>query len=119
MHMVILLTAMGTNFARSLNSFATASSLLSRGHPKHAIDGNPAASFSQGSCTLTDREYEPWWRLYFGQMISGSEVVITNRADCCGKMIYYIVAVVLCPSVTLINHKCTCHSTAAPLMCYL
>ena len=83
MHKVILLTATGTNFA--LKGFATASSSLSRGDPKNAIDGNPAASFSQGSCTLTDREYEPWWRLYFGQVISGSEVVITNRADCCGK----------------------------------
>ena len=85
MHMVILLTVMGINFARSNRSFAIASSSLSGGDPKNAIDGNPAASFSQGSCTLTDKEYEPWWRLDFGQVISGSEVVITNRADCCGK----------------------------------
>ena len=110
--MAMLLTAMGTNFA--LKGFATASSSLSRGDPNNAIDGNIAASFSQGSCTLTDEEYEPWWRVYFLKLILAREVVITNRADCCGKyIIYYIVAVIRCPSITLITHKCTCYSTAA------
>ena len=83
MHMVILLTASGTNFA--LKGFATASSSLPRGDPNNAIDGSLAASFSQGSCTLTDKEYEPWWRVYFQKKILASEIVITNRADCCGK----------------------------------
>ena len=81
--MVMLLTDMGTSFAHI--GFATASSSLPRGDPNNAVDGNLAADFSQGSCTVTEREYEPWWKVYFGQVISGREVVITNRADCCGK----------------------------------
>ena len=81
--MVTLLTDMGTSFAHI--GFATASSSLPRGDPNNAIDGNRAASFSQGSCTLTHEEYEPWWRVYFRIKIWARKIVITNRGDCCGK----------------------------------
>ena len=82
--MVLLLTVMGTNFA--VDGFATASSLLPRGDPKHAIDGHRDDVFVRGSCSLTTKQYEPWWRLYFLKQVLVIEVVIT-KLDCCGKYV--------------------------------
>ena len=83
MRMVTLFTAVGTNFAR--HGIAVASSFVKNGDSEHAIDGQPDGDFVHGSCFQSTREYEPWWRVYFTARILVREVVVTNRADCCGK----------------------------------
>ena len=83
MRVITLLIAVGTNFAR--HGIAVASSFVKNGDPQHAIDGKPDGDFGHGSCTRSTEQYEPWWRVYFTHLILVREVVVTNRADCCGK----------------------------------
>ncbi|XP_053112213.1 uncharacterized protein LOC128327440 [Hemicordylus capensis] len=49
----------------------------------NAIDGSTAVDFMRGSCTHTDYEQNPWWRVDLGAEFSVSSVSITNREDCC------------------------------------
>ena len=84
MHAYVLLsTALGANYAR--HGIAMASSVMPKGDPKNAIDGKPDGIFWHGSCTHTAKEYEPSWKVYFPKVLLVRVVVITNRADCCGK----------------------------------
>ncbi|KAM4028689.1 uncharacterized protein ACNLHF_024000 [Anomaloglossus baeobatrachus] len=53
------------------------------GVAKNAIDGNKDTDFNSESCTHTDLEKDPWWRLDLTQSYKISIVVITNRMDCC------------------------------------
>ena len=48
-----------------------------------AVDGNPASNFTYQCCTHTNEER--WWVVDLGAKNLVSEVVITNRGDCCGK----------------------------------
>ena len=82
-HEILLLTDSGVNYARG--GIATSSSVLINGRPQNAIDGTVDGDFNHGSCTHTAEEYEPWWQVEFTKQISVREVIITNRADCCGK----------------------------------
>ena len=82
-HKILLLTDNGINHARG--GIATSVSVKSNGHPQKAIDGKADGDFMHGSCTHTAEEYEPSWQVYFTKQIAVREVVITNRADCCGK----------------------------------
>ena len=50
-----------------------------------AVDGNSASNFTYQSCTHTNEEHRPWWVVDLGAKNLVSEVVITNRGDCCGK----------------------------------
>ncbi|KAL7393591.1 hypothetical protein ABVT39_013279 [Epinephelus coioides] len=61
----------------------TQSSVLSGGVAERAIDGSRASIWSQGSCTLTNRERKPWWRLDLLRTYKINTVTITNRKDCC------------------------------------
>ena len=81
----MLLTDSGVNYARG--GIATSSSVMLEGRPQNAIDGRVDDDFNSNhaSCTHTAEEYEPWWQVYFTKQISVREVLITNRADCCGK----------------------------------
>ncbi|ROL52947.1 Fucolectin-1 [Anabarilius grahami] len=44
---------------------------------ENAVDGN------RGSCTHTNVEFNPWWRVDLGNVYSIHKVTITNRQDCC------------------------------------
>uniref|UniRef100_A0A8C4DHD7 F5/8 type C domain-containing protein n=1 Tax=Dicentrarchus labrax TaxID=13489 RepID=A0A8C4DHD7_DICLA len=48
------------------------------GDASHAIDGNHASNWDQGSCGHTRREYNPWWRLDLGKTHKVLSVSITN-----------------------------------------
>nr|XP_014344318.1 PREDICTED: uncharacterized protein LOC102352854 [Latimeria chalumnae] len=72
----------GTNVA--LRGTAIQSSLLDlRGLPEHAIDGNRDSIYGSLSCTHTEHEMGPWWRVDLQQPYRISDVLITNRGDCC------------------------------------
>ncbi|XP_075937241.1 uncharacterized protein LOC142937972 [Anarhichas minor] len=49
----------------------------------NAIDGNRDGIYASGSCTHTDLETNPWWRVDLLDSYIVTSVVITNRGDCC------------------------------------
>ncbi|XP_018949476.1 fucolectin-like isoform X1 [Cyprinus carpio] len=55
------------------------------GLAKHAVDGNRNSNFLYGSCTHTNLENNPWWRVDLMGVYKISRVTITNRGDCCGE----------------------------------
>ncbi|TNN34894.1 Fucolectin [Liparis tanakae] len=53
------------------------------GDASSAIDGNRDSTFGSGSCTHTDEESNPWWRVDLLESYIVTSVVVINRADCC------------------------------------
>ena len=51
-----------------------------------AVDGNFNSNCMEKSCTHTNEEFQPWWTVDLGAEYLVSEVVITNRGDCCGDI---------------------------------
>ena len=47
----------------ALHRPSTQSSTAYGGVARRAVDGNAAQSYSSGSCTYTDTESDPWWRV--------------------------------------------------------
>ncbi|XP_048057787.1 uncharacterized protein LOC125275134 [Megalobrama amblycephala] len=54
-----------------------------QGVAQHAVDGNRNSDANKGSCTHTNPEFNPWWRVDLGNVYSVSNITITNRQDCC------------------------------------
>ncbi|XP_042345200.1 uncharacterized protein LOC121945204 [Plectropomus leopardus] len=69
----------GENLA--LYGKATQSSVYPHGIAYNAIDGNRATFWSQGSCTYTNQDFNPWWRLDLGKTHKIFSVSITNYRD--------------------------------------
>ncbi|XP_041650441.1 uncharacterized protein LOC121514334 [Cheilinus undulatus] len=55
--------------------------------PERAIDGRPDSIWTHGSCTHTDHDNGPWWRLKLQKKYKINTVTITNRGDCCPERI--------------------------------
>ncbi|XP_033958263.1 fucolectin-1-like [Pseudochaenichthys georgianus] len=53
------------------------------GSASNAIDGNRDNMFFSGSCTHTDAESNPWWRVDLLEPYVVTSVIISNRGDCC------------------------------------
>ncbi|XP_073536105.1 fucolectin-like [Phyllobates terribilis] len=53
------------------------------GYAKNAIDGIKDTNYHKGSCTHTNYEKNPWWKLDLKQTYKIANVVISNRMDCC------------------------------------
>ncbi|XP_034001623.1 fucolectin-7-like [Trematomus bernacchii] len=53
------------------------------GAASSAIDGNRDNKFFSGSCTHTDAESNPWWRVDLLEPYIVTSVIIANRGDCC------------------------------------
>ncbi|KAM3928128.1 fucolectin-like [Leptodactylus fuscus] len=54
-----------------------------KGDAKYAIDGVKISNFVNGSCTHTSGRNPPWWKLNLKKIYKISNVVLTNRAECC------------------------------------
>ena len=52
-----------------------------------AIDGNRDSHYESGSCTHTNTENNPWWRVDLLESYVVTSVIITNRKDCCAERI--------------------------------
>ncbi|XP_035862418.1 uncharacterized protein LOC116049772 [Sander lucioperca] len=63
------------------------SSLGWNGVPERAIDGNRASIYGQESCSHTQNDLKPWWRLNLLKTYKINTVTITNRRDCCHERI--------------------------------
>uniref|UniRef100_A0A8B9GWX8 Fucolectin tachylectin-4 pentraxin-1 domain-containing protein n=1 Tax=Astyanax mexicanus TaxID=7994 RepID=A0A8B9GWX8_ASTMX len=55
------------------------------GHPYKAIGGKTTSEYSQGSCTHTETQDNPWWRLDLQDEYTVTSVTVTNRGDCCSE----------------------------------
>ncbi|XP_051263506.1 fucolectin-1 [Dicentrarchus labrax] len=53
------------------------------GSAYNAIDGNRDSNYDAGSCTHTDGQTNPWWRVDLLEPYIVTSVIITNRGDCC------------------------------------
>lgn len=60
---------------------ATQSSQYGTGHPSKAIDGNHDTDIKHGSCSTTNYEFNPWWRLDLLKTHKIKTVTITIRGD--------------------------------------
>ncbi|XP_047009558.2 fucolectin-like [Ictalurus punctatus] len=66
----------------ALGGIATQSSVFSNSFPADlAIDGNRGSNLVFQSCTHTDTDYNPWWRVDLLAVYDISSVIITNRWD--------------------------------------
>jgi len=64
------------------------------GVASRAIDGSAATSWSQGSCTHTNAEKNPWWEVDLGSTQKIKAIAITGRGDCCeGRLSGFTVSV--------------------------
>jgi len=50
-----------------------------------AVDGNKNTNYTFEGCTHTKNSTGSWWQVDLGSVYEIRDVVITNRADCCGK----------------------------------
>ncbi|XP_029107710.1 deleted in malignant brain tumors 1 protein-like [Scleropages formosus] len=83
---VALITCEQKNVA--LKGTATQSSQYdSYGAAGNAIDGNRNTKYTDGSCTHTNQDSKPWWRLDLQDVFTVTSVTITNRGDCCSERI--------------------------------
>ncbi|XP_059195893.1 uncharacterized protein LOC131976757 [Centropristis striata] len=71
----------GTNIARG--GKVTQSSVGWNGVPERAIDGKHYTNYGQRSCSHTNHDQNPWWRLDLLKTYKINSVTVTNRKDCC------------------------------------
>ncbi|XP_077096490.1 uncharacterized protein LOC143747552 [Siphateles boraxobius] len=71
----------------ALGATAVQSSIFNQGGAQKAVDGNRNPLFSQGSCSHTNADRDPWWRVDLGEVYEVTRVSITNIADCCATRI--------------------------------
>ncbi|KAI4903208.1 hypothetical protein NFI96_008973 [Prochilodus magdalenae] len=57
------------------------------GNAYNAIDGNTDPNYNHGSCTATELQQNPWWRVDLLDEYTVTSITITNRGDCCPERI--------------------------------
>ncbi|XDV35094.1 hypothetical protein PO909_005125 [Leuciscus waleckii] len=65
----------------ALGATAVQSSILSGAGAQRAVDGNRNSLFSLGSCSHTNADRDPWWRVDLGEKYKVTRVSITNIGD--------------------------------------
>ncbi|XP_058240525.1 pentraxin fusion protein-like [Hemibagrus wyckioides] len=71
----------------ALKGIATQSSAYGSYTAPLAIDGSRASIMLSHSCTHTNFENDPWWRVDLLAVYAIGNVIITNRGDCCPERI--------------------------------
>lgn len=67
------------NFALGKNS--EQSSTNESAAAGRAVDGNRDSNFTHNSCTLTQTESNPWWRVDLKEIHTINAIILTNRDD--------------------------------------
>ncbi|XP_043923723.1 fucolectin-like isoform X2 [Protopterus annectens] len=75
----IALQGRATQSSRLLNKDGFLASAM------NAIDGNLESNVYLGSCSHTDPETNPWWRVDLLRSYAISFILITNRGECCAE----------------------------------
>ncbi|KAJ8340850.1 hypothetical protein SKAU_G00331410 [Synaphobranchus kaupii] len=57
------------------------------GHADNAIDGNRDSTFIHASCSHTNNDANPWWRVDLLEEYVVASVTITGLVDCCAERI--------------------------------
>ncbi|XP_050969663.1 uncharacterized protein LOC127167579 [Labeo rohita] len=65
----------------------TQSSTIGTWFAPQAIDSNPGFKNPGSSCSSTNGQTNPWWRVDLRYIYRVSRVVVTNRLDCCPERI--------------------------------
>ncbi|XP_077096491.1 uncharacterized protein LOC143747554 [Siphateles boraxobius] len=65
----------------ALGATAVQSSIYSGAVAQKAVDGNRNSIFNLGSCTFTNADRDPWWRVDLGIVYKVTRVSITNTGD--------------------------------------
>ena len=60
------------------------------GVPQRAVDGNKNSNWNGKSCTHTNKQAKPWWRVDLQSIQQVAKVGLTNRADCCANRLRQI-----------------------------
>uniref|UniRef100_I3JM02 Fucolectin tachylectin-4 pentraxin-1 domain-containing protein n=1 Tax=Oreochromis niloticus TaxID=8128 RepID=I3JM02_ORENI len=68
-------------FTKNILNAVQSSTSGSVGIAGKAVDGNRDANYQSGSCTLTNVESDPWWRVDLVNVYTIGTVMITNRQD--------------------------------------
>uniref|UniRef100_A0A672REQ5 Fucolectin tachylectin-4 pentraxin-1 domain-containing protein n=1 Tax=Sinocyclocheilus grahami TaxID=75366 RepID=A0A672REQ5_SINGR len=71
----------------AVDGAATQSSTFGNWFSEKAIDGNRGLLQLYTGCSSTLNETNPWWRVDLRYIYRVSEVVVTNRKDCCAEQI--------------------------------
>ncbi|XP_067293051.1 fucolectin-1-like [Pseudorasbora parva] len=71
----------------ALGAKAVQSSTYSEAGAQNAVDDNRNSKFSGGSCSQTNNDMNPWWRVDLLEVYAVTRVSITNRGDCCEERI--------------------------------
>ena len=81
---LIVEVTFGHNLARGMSTLQ--SSTAYGGLSSRAVDGNSDSIYYRGhTCTCTNYQARPWWRVDLGKVATVASVKITNRGDCCGN----------------------------------
>ncbi|XP_048057779.1 fucolectin-5-like isoform X2 [Megalobrama amblycephala] len=67
----------------ALGATAVQSTTYPQSGPQNAVDGNRNSIFSRLSCSATNADRDPWWRVDLLEVYRITRVSITNRGDCC------------------------------------
>ncbi|XP_070534543.1 uncharacterized protein [Ptychodera flava] len=104
-------TFTGDNIA--LSKRASQSSVYSAiGPASNAVDGFTSPFWGDESCSHTNIEQDPWWKVDLEYTYFVKEVVITNRRDCCSERLKG--AVVRVGMSTDIGSNSQCGETVSP-----
>ncbi|ROL45907.1 Fucolectin-5 [Anabarilius grahami] len=88
--MVAMIQSEGINVApngRATQSSVNQGSTACLSLAQNAIDGNRQYDLFKGSCTQTNTESDPWWRLDLVKTYTIATVALTNRGDCCAEQL--------------------------------
>ncbi|XP_032242798.1 fucolectin [Nematostella vectensis] len=72
-----------TNVA--LHKPASQSSISWYGSAGRAVDGSRNGKYFDGSCSHTNVQFNPWWRVDLRRSFLVRRVFVMNRQDCCGN----------------------------------
>ncbi|XDV35025.1 hypothetical protein PO909_005078 [Leuciscus waleckii] len=71
----------------ALGATAVQSSTYPQAGAQNAVDGNMNSIWGVGTCSHTNEDRDPWWRVDLGKVYKVNRVSITNRGDCCAERI--------------------------------
>ncbi|XDV35030.1 hypothetical protein PO909_005127 [Leuciscus waleckii] len=71
----------------ALGAKAVQSTTYPQSVAQNAVDGNRNSIYNLGSCSVTNVDKDPWWRVDLGVVYKVTRVSITNRGDCCAERI--------------------------------
>ena len=79
MLLVGLAAELSTNYAFGQPTWQSSTDPCCGAGPSRAVDANVVSDWATGTCTYTNVEAYAWWAVDLGQVISVTDVVITNR----------------------------------------